>query len=149
TARQLEFSPTLPEDETKIITYGKMGCVDSCNNCYWVSDRRPEYTQNQIQYEAVFPLSLSNRVLNSCTEYSPCVYCNKGEYNVDIENNKFKFNFDSGEVYISYLGNLISEDGEIEIPFHPKLNPYYEYSIKEKILEDIFLNSESDVINKL
>ena len=29
------------------------------------------------------------------------------------------------------------------------LNDYYEYSVKKKILEDLFLNSDADVINKL
>ena len=43
----------------------------------------------------------------------------------------------------------MSEDGEIEIPFHPMLNSYYEWSVKEKLLEDMFLNSDADVQQKL
>lgn len=148
-ARQLEFSPTPPKDKTKIITYGKMGCVDSCNNCYWVSDRREEVKPEKIQYEVITPLIVSNRIVSKCVEYSPCDKYRHGNYQVDLENEQLTFNFKDGEVYISYLGNLLSDDGEIEIPFHPKLNSYYEYAVMEKILQDIFLNSDGDVINKL
>lgn len=147
-ARQVEFTETKPEDETKIITYGKMGCVDSCNNCYWVADRREKTTSSEIIYETVFPLSISNSVQNKCLPYSPCTKW-KGEYQVDIDEQNFNFSFKEGEIYISYLGNLEDEDGEIQIPFHPKLNSYYEYAVKEKILEDLFLNSEADVVEKI
>lgn len=147
-ARQVEFKSEKPKDTTKIVTYGKMGCVDSCNNCYWITDRTPEPNFSQIQYERLVPLILTDRVNNHCIEYSPC---NKyrGEYKVDLNEEEFTFSFESGEIYLCYLGSLISEDGEIEIPFHPKLTPYYEYAIKEKVLEDMFLNSDADVINKL
>ncbi len=148
-ARQLEFTATPPKDKTKIITYGKMGCIDSCNNCYWVADRRQDAKIEQVQYEVVTPLVLSDKLTNSCLEYAPCTRYVQGKYKVDLEDEQLRFNFKEGEVYLCYLGNLISEDGEIEIPFHPKLNPYYEYAIMEKILQDIFLNSDGDVINKL
>lgn len=147
-AKQYEFSSKPPKDKTKIITYGKMGCVDSCNNCYWVSDRAPAAVQQEIQYEKIVPLSLTDRIHSKLIEYSPCNHY-KGEFKVDLNEEEFNFSFENGEVYLCYLGNLISEDGEIEIPFHPKLNPYYEYAIMEKILQDIFLNSDADVINKL
>lgn len=146
--RQLEFSNTPPKDVNKMITYGKMGCIDSCNNCYFTYDRGTPITNEKLVYERIVPLKLSKNLLNICAEYSPCLNLT-GEFEVNLIDNELKLSFETGEIYINYLGNLIAEDGEIEIPFHPKLNSYYEYAIKEKILEDIFLNSESDVINKL
>ena len=149
-ARQVEFTNVKPKDTTKIITYGKMGCVDSCNNCYWVEDRRPTVKETEIQYEKIIPLSFSNKLLCKFMEYSPCD-AHIGKYKVDLdeEEEELVFSFKEGEIYMSYLGNLISDDGEIEIPFHPKLNPYYEYAVMEKILEVIYLNSEADIIQKL
>jgi hypothetical protein len=146
--RLLEYTSEKPKDDTHIITYGKMGCVDSCNNCYWVKDKRPHTTDQVLTFERFIPLQLSPAIHNSCTDYSPCS-SQKREYKVDLEEEKFKFNFQKGSVYLSYIGKLLSNDGEIQLPFHPKLNPYYEYAIKEKILEDILLNSEADVVNKL
>lgn len=147
-ARQLEFLDSKPENTSKLITYGKMGCKTSCNDCFWVEDRREPSKTQKLIFERFVPLQLSNSLYNRCTEYSPCTKYDK-EYKVDVEDNLFKFSFEKGEVYLCYLGNLISDDGDIEIPFHPKLNPYYEYAVKEKILEDMFLNSEADVTQKL
>jgi len=148
-ASQVEFTPTKPKDTSKIVTYGKMACTDSNGNCYWIEDKKPVNKDTQISYERIIPLNLTNTLYNRCTEYSPCTINTNRDYKVDVEEGKFKFSFDSGEVYLCYLGNLIDEDGEIEIPFHPMLNSYYEYAVKEKILEDIYINSESDVIQKL
>ena len=148
-ARQLEFVYEKPKDTTNIITYGKMACVDSCDNCYWVQDRNPRFnTEKRVVFEKFIPLQLSSTVYNKCIEYSPCTRAKK-DYSVDIEDGLFKFSFECGEIYLSYLGNLVSDDNEILIPFHPKLNSYYEFAVKEKILEDIYLNSEADVIQKL
>lgn len=147
-ASQVEFLTEKPKDTSNIIAYGSMSCTDNCNNCYWIENRKAINKDTQITYERFIPLELSNSLYKKCTEYSPCNYHSK-DYKIDIEDNKFKFSFKEGEVYLCYLGNLTDENGDIEIPFHPLLNPYYEYAIKEKILEDIYLNSESDVIQKL
>lgn len=148
-ARQLEFSDKPPCDTDKMITYGKMGCTDSNNNCFFVSDRRNDnHSHTEIVYETIVPLSLTSRLSDKCMEYAPC-NSRKGEFKADIDQEEFTFSFETGEIYMCYLGNLIDEDGDIQIPFHPLLNSYYEYAIKEKLLEDVFLNSEDDVIKKL
>lgn len=147
-ARQLEFLSEKPKDTTKLITYGKMGCQNSCNECYWIEDRRPATTELQILTEKLIPLQLSNSLYNRCTEYSPCIN-NTQNYKIDLEDDLFKLSFEKGEIYLCYLGNLVSDEGEIQIPFHPMLNSYYEYAVKEKVLEDMFLNSDMDILNKL
>lgn len=98
--------------------------------------------------KAVKPLKFTNKALNNCTDYSPCRQWN-GEFGVDLNEDKFSFSFASGEVFLEYLGDLTDEEGELLYPFHPMLNDYYEYAVKEKILEDAFINSDMDVINKL
>ena len=148
-ARQLEFSDIPPEDCDKMITYGKMGCTDSNNNCFFVSDRRKDnHNHTELVYETVVPLSITSRLSDKSTEYAP-FNRSSGEFKVDLNEEEFTFNFEHGEVYLCYLGNLVNENGEIEVPFHPLLNSYYEYAIKEKLLEDAFLNSEDDVMKKL
>jgi len=44
---------------------------------------------------------------------------------------------------------MVDESGELLIVDHPLINDYYEYSVKEKILENFLLNSDDDVVNKL
>lgn len=51
-------------------------------------------------------------------------------------------NFDSGKVYISYIGDMIDDDGNIMVPDHEMINEYYEYAIKERLLENLVMNGE-------
>lgn len=125
-------------------------CSTGCNSC---SSKITYLTQEQKHYleynnTQLIPLTLSISTLNNCVDYSPCSKY-KGDYSVNIEDGEFEFSFKTGIVYLSYLGNMINEDGEVLIPFHPMLNQYYEFAIKEKILQDIYLNTQADVLQKL
>jgi hypothetical protein len=56
--------------------------------------------------------------------------------------------FDSGRVYVNYMGELEGEDGQLLVPDHPLLNEYYEYALKKRIVENLALNGE-DVAQRL
>jgi hypothetical protein len=56
--------------------------------------------------------------------------------------------FREGKIYLCYLADLVNDDGEILIPKDDLLYPYYEWSAKAKILENILMNSEADVVEK-
>jgi hypothetical protein len=51
-------------------------------------------------------------------------------------------------VYVNYQGELEDDDGSILVPDHALLNEYYEYALKQRILENLFLNGE-EVSNKI
>ncbi len=70
-----------------------------------------------------------------------------GKYMVTIENNFINTPFRSGEIYIMYLATMQDEEGHLLFPFHPLITPYYEWSIKEKVLEDTIFNSDGDYGN--
>ena len=44
---------------------------------------------------------------------------------------------------------MINEEGEVLYPFHPLVTPYYEWSLKEKILSDAIFNSDKANISEL
>ena len=50
--------------------------------------------------------------------------------------------FQTGKVYLNYQGALEDCDGNLLIPDHPEINHYYEYALKQRILENLFLNRE-------
>lgn len=50
--------------------------------------------------------------------------------------------FEEGKVYLNYQGLLEDEDGNLLVPDHPILNEYYEYALKERILENLFIDGE-------
>jgi hypothetical protein len=56
--------------------------------------------------------------------------------------------FTTGKVYLNYQGEMEDEDGNLMVPDHPLLNEYYEYAIKSRILENLYINGE-DVAQRM
>jgi hypothetical protein len=55
---------------------------------------------------------------------------------------------EEGNVYINYQAHLQDDDGNLLVPDHDLLNDYYEYAVKKRILENLFMNGE-DVASRL
>lgn len=51
-------------------------------------------------------------------------------------------NLDCAVVYISYQGQMEDEDGNLLCPDHDEINEYYEYAVKQRILENLMMNDE-------
>ena len=60
-----------------------------------------------------------------------------------IKDNYFYTNFDEARIYISYQGSLQDDEGNLMCPDHDQINEYYEYAVKERILENLFMNDEN------
>jgi hypothetical protein len=56
--------------------------------------------------------------------------------------------FESGKVYLNYQGDLSDDNGNLLVPDHELLNDYYEYALKQRIFENLFLNGE-DVAQRM
>jgi len=65
-----------------------------------------------------------------------------------IKNNYIYTNVESGKLFISYQGALEDDQGNLLVLDHPMINEYYEYAIKQRLLENLFINGE-DVAQKL
>jgi hypothetical protein len=50
--------------------------------------------------------------------------------------------FESGKVYLNYQGDLTDDNGSLMVPDHELLNDYYEYALKSRIFENLFINGE-------
>lgn len=59
-----------------------------------------------------------------------------------IQGDFFFTNLETANIYISYQGQLEDEDGNLLIPDHDMINEYYEYAIKQRILENLIMNDE-------
>lgn len=57
--------------------------------------------------------------------------------------------FDCAKVYINYQGMLEDDDGNLLVPDHDMLNEYYEYALKQRILENLVMNDEMAAGQKL
>ena len=65
-----------------------------------------------------------------------------------IKNGFIYTNIEDAQLFISYQGALEDEDGNLLVVDHPMINEYYEYAIKQRLLENLYMNGE-DVIQRL
>lgn len=59
-----------------------------------------------------------------------------------IKNGFVYTNIEEGKLFISYQGALEDEDGNLLVLDHPMINEYYEYAIKQRILENLYIGGE-------
>lgn len=53
------------------------------------------------------------------------------------------------KLYICYEGQMENDQGELLVLDHPVINEFYEYSLKERILENLYINGEPDLERRL
>ncbi len=66
----------------------------------------------------------------------------------EIKNGFIYTNINHGRMTISYEGNLEDDEGNLLVLDHPMINEYYEYAIKQRILENLYINGE-DVTQRM
>lgn len=115
----------------------QLGCVD---NYQVIIERTGK--QTTYDYNTWTQLSIGNRSFGKC--HIDCPNKKKpGTYQVEIEDGFISTPFRTGTLYIMYVGMMKDEDGNITFPFHPLITPYYEWTIKEKIIMDAIFNGDS------
>jgi len=98
-------------------------------------------------YKQLSPIKIvnSSRSIDcSC----PNLYVNSGTIGW-IKDGYLYTNFDCGNVYINFQGMLQDDDGNLLVPDHDMLNEYYEYALKQRILENLIMNDETSAGKKL
>lgn len=66
-----------------------------------------------------------------------------------IKDNYLYTTFDCGNIYINYQGMLEDDEGNLLVPDHDMINEYYEYALKQRILENLIMNDEMAAGQKL
>lgn len=56
--------------------------------------------------------------------------------------------FQTGKIYLNYQGQMEDDQGNLMVPDHDLLNEYYEYALKARIFENLYLNGE-DVAQRM
>ncbi len=54
-----------------------------------------------------------------------------------------------GKVYMYYTGSMEDEDGNLLVLDHPKVNSYYRWALVEHVLENLWLNGEGDLSQRV
>ena len=96
-------------------------------------------------YSATIPLRMraSQEIECDC----PNLYINSG--NEGWIKGGFLFTtLDTCKVYLNYQGQMEDDQGNLLVPDHDLLNEYYEYALKARIFENLYLNGE-DVAQRM
>ena len=96
-------------------------------------------------YEALIPLRFRSSQEIECD--CPNLYL-KVPNEAWIKNGFLHTNFECGKIYLNYQGTLEDENGNLLVPDHDQINEYYEYAMKQRIFENLYMNGE-DVVQKL
>jgi hypothetical protein len=90
------------------------------------------------------------RLVNNTHEIAPgCpnikVRCND---EISIKDGFLHSNVKCGKIYLNYEGMMEDEEGNLLVPDHDILTPFYEYKLKHRIMENLWMSGE-DVERKL
>jgi hypothetical protein len=89
------------------------------------------------------PLSVSKYKQDKCYMNSP-IRNYQGKHVIDFTDSEVLTPFRTGELYMMYLAAMRNEQGELLVPFHPLITPWYEAVLAEKILYVAIMNSDEN-----
>ena len=91
-------------------------------------------------YNTFFPL----RIRESASVQCECPNVGTEAVNIaEIKGNHILTNFDTGKIYLSYQGAMEDTEGNLLVLDHPYCNEYYEYALKQRILENMLFAGEN------
>jgi hypothetical protein len=133
-------NPTLnPCNPTKLLYDGtKPVCLTKCGSTYQLIQTVNSETRT---YKYMLPVKFHKSKELNCDCPNTTWNCRDEAY---IKNGFIYMNHKDmcGKMYINYEGALEDDDGNLLVPDHPYFNEYYEYALKDRILENLFLEGE-------
>jgi hypothetical protein len=99
------------------------------------------------QYNVLQPITmLANAMDIDCD--CPNLYMTS-PFTAWIEDGWLYTNFKTGKVYLNYQGLMEDAEGNLMVLDHDMINEYYEYALKQRILENLIMNDENVTQNKV
>ncbi len=135
-----QHDPNNPYGDTCIRPRVFMNCKG--DNYELIQIVNPSETRN---YKVLIPLKMRSSKNIECD--CPNLYFNTPD-EAWIKDGYLYTNFTTGKVYFNYQSTLEDDEGNLLVPDHELLNEYYEYALKQRILENLYLNGE-DVSQKI
>jgi len=112
-----------------------LNCKDECFELVQIVN--PGITRT---YKRLSPITiLENPQMVDCG--CPNLYW-KAPYTAWIRDGWLYTSLDCAVIYISYQGQMEDDDGNLLCPDHDEINEYYEYAVKQRILENLIMNDE-------
>jgi hypothetical protein len=149
TIRIISESPDTIVNSKVVVLGAKINTVGTGSSCPAVldctSDGTPKiyYTTNGKRHSSkkLKPLTFVNSqsVSPECeVKKGPC----NDYYDVYIKNGFIHTMFDEGILYINFQSIMEDDDGNLLVLDHPYTNEYYEYALKQRVFENLFMAGE-------
>lgn len=91
-------------------------------------------------YKTLIPLSIEK----SKSVSADCLNLNRHAWHkATIKNGFLVTNFDEGVVYINYQSLMEDDEGNLLVMDHPLVNEFYEYALKQRIYENLYMSGEN------
>lgn len=117
-------------------------CVSACGNYV----RLVQTLKSEVRtYEEFSPLEVGAAKI--VAEDCPNLYV-RAHNKAQIRDGFIFTNIEIGRVHLNYQGNMEDEEGNLLILDHPLVNEFYEYALKQRILENLYMNGE-DVAQRI
>lgn len=118
-------------------------CLNQCGDYYQLI-QKTKYETRVYQTFGALPIKASSTLDTACPNK-----CSPNSPNAaEIRDGFIKTPFETGQVYFNYQGAMENEDGQLMVLDHPLINEYYEYALKQRILESMYFAGE-DVVQKM
>lgn len=119
-----------------------------CSPCY--SKNESNYTicqkinEQYFEFDDIKLVQVNTKSFKHCSERCPNLTV-RSSYHIEIgDNGWITTNFESGNLYINYVGEMQDEDGDLLILDHPLVEQFYESAVTAHILKSAHYNKEGD-----
>lgn len=110
-----------------------------CDTHVKVIEKRPNYTLREYSEFSPITFVKSGVINTTCFQG-----VKNSPYSAEIRGNfMYLTGIQNGNIYLCYDGALEDEDGNLLVLDHPLINEFYEYAIKQRILENLAMNGEN------
>jgi hypothetical protein len=118
--------------------------LDCKGNVYQVVQTLTSQTR---YYTKIVPLRILEAT-EDINEVCPNLYW-ESPYSATIRSGWLHTSFQTGKIYLNYLGQMEDAEGNLLVLDHPLINEFYEYAVKQRILENLLMNDEDVNPNKI
>ena len=136
----LVHNPQQPYGDACIKPRVFMNCKGETHELIQVINGSESYVYNEL-----IPLRMKPSQNIEC--HCPNLYFNTVNEGW-IKNGFLYTSFKTGKVYLNYQGQMEDDEGNLLVPDHDLINEYYEYALKSRILENLYINGE-DVAQRM
>lgn len=118
-------------------------CLTECDNDYVIFQYLDD---NWTQYKNLELVRVDPKSFSKCKADCPNLFAKSGNEFEIADDGMITTNFETGAIYLNYVGNLEDLDEDLLIIDHPLVEPYYEAELIRQILKNIVYNKDGEVV---